>query len=260
MLDPCDPPQSITPPTLEDKTYYPLDTNFPTYTIGEFQIDPVFCEFDVTYSTSPLSNPIIGAPNTAITQGTGANVRDFDVEYLQEIDPISQTQTTTVTATSKTLYTQNNSAETATATWVLNFADPCASADKITITDPGQTNPDAFNYDGSTKAFNYAQHTYSPDWCDFSVSCARVEGPSSYLDCTNNDLVPDSSTSWTFDGNDYQAGLTPGEYTYYYTVTVGAKTIEFPVVLTVNDPCVAPNVQITKPTEETIEYFITNPD
>ena len=91
VLDTCDPPQSITPPTLEDKTYYPMDTNFPTYTINEFQIVPTYCEFDLAYSTTLLTSPDNGGSNTAITQGSGANERDFDVEYLQEINPISQT-------------------------------------------------------------------------------------------------------------------------------------------------------------------------
>ena len=78
--------------------------SFPTYTVGDFTISPSYCEFDVTYVTTNLPTPQVGAPVSAITQGTGANIKDFDVSYNFRVEPISQTQTTTMTAVSKSKY------------------------------------------------------------------------------------------------------------------------------------------------------------
>ena len=203
VKDTCDPPNSITKPTLANKVYTVTDSTFPTYTVDDFTIDPDYCTFEVTYNTSPLDSPVVGAPDTAIAQGTGANERDFDVSYNFEINPLSQTQKTVMEATSVTIYDQENASATQEAEWTLSFEDPCLLEDMITITNPGQTNPDAFNFDGSTKTFNYASHTFSPDWCQMEIACTRVEGPSAFLDCASHDLIPDMSTDWTFGETEY---------------------------------------------------------
>ena len=134
--------------------------------------------------------------------------------------------------------------------------EPCDEADLVVLSDPGQVSPDTFNYDGYPRTFTYREFTVSPSWCQFDVTCKGVTGPSQYLDCTGHELE-DSKTAWSFDGSDYEQGLTPGTYIYTYEVSVGDKKVEFTVDLVLEDPCV--NAQITVPDTEEIEYVITTP-
>jgi len=96
LLDPCDPPNSLVAPALMNQVYTLTDPNAPSYMIGDFTIEPAYCEFTVTYNITPLTLVYQGAPTTAITQS--GNV--FDFFYNSELPDMSQKQTVTVTATS----------------------------------------------------------------------------------------------------------------------------------------------------------------
>lgn len=55
-----------------------------------------------------------------------------------------------------------------------------------------------------------------PSWCEATVICTGVTGPSDYLSC--QELDENGQVSWQFDGTDYQNGLTPGSYTFTFQV------------------------------------------
>ena len=175
------------------------------------------------------------------------------------MDPISQTQTTTITATSKSAYNPTVTPEVVAASFDTSFLDPCADATIVTLTDPGQTSPATFNYDGSTKGFTYNEFTVFPAWCEATIVCVDVVGPTPYLTCADHDistLAP--STDWTFDRVYYAFGLLPGTYTYNYDVVVGDVTETFTVDLVLIDPCLT--ATITVPAETTERYYITDPN
>jgi hypothetical protein len=177
-----------------------------------FTVDPSFCPYDYTWTISNLVSVLPGAPVTAIQQ-TGDK---FDFLYNYELQDLTQKQTVTATATSYSDYGSKNVAKQASESFDLTFQDACLYDIFLTLTPSTQTQPSANNYNGQTVRFTYTPFTVSPNWCDMTVTCVTVEGPSEYLQCQNLDV--NNKISWTFDSTDYTAGLTPGTYTYTFNV------------------------------------------
>lgn len=130
LADPCSPPKSLVPPTLIDQQYTLTSSNAPSYTIGDFIVEPAYCDISVEYSISPLVSVKEGAPSSAITQTD----KVFDFFYNYELEDLTQKQTVKVTATSGTLTEQ--------ASFDLTFKDPCTiSGSLVSITPVLQANP-----------------------------------------------------------------------------------------------------------------------
>ena len=244
LLDPCDPPNSLVAPALMNQVYTLTDPNAPSYTVGAFTIEPAYCEFTLTYSITTLTSVVANAPDSAITQ-TG-NV--FDFFYNNELPDMSQKQTVTVTATS----TSSNSELTAQASFDLTFLDACSDSTLVTLTPVAQSAQFVNNYDGQTITFTYTPYTVSPAWCDVTVTCVSVS--SNLLAC--QDLDSNGQATWSFDGDDYTNGITPGTYTTTYNVQVGGQSSQFTVEIELEDPC--KNPVITVPDATTLTYVITD--
>ena len=84
----------------------------------------------------------------------------------------------------------------------------------MTLTPAAQTVQLVSNYDGMTITFTYTPYTVTPSWCDVTVKCVSVS--SNLLAC--QDLDENGQVNWTFDGDDYTNGITPGTYTYTFNV------------------------------------------
>ena len=68
LLDPCNPPASLLPPSTVNQQYTLTDTEAPTYTIGQFTVEPDFCPYFYTWEITNLEQVNSGAPISAITQ------------------------------------------------------------------------------------------------------------------------------------------------------------------------------------------------
>ena len=79
MVDPCDPPVSITSPGLTNQVYTITDDNATPYKHPDFVSDPVYCPIDYTYLETKLE-----AGDSAISTlaGTTEFFYDKDLEPL----------------------------------------------------------------------------------------------------------------------------------------------------------------------------------
>ena len=91
---------------------------------------------------------------------------------------MTQKQTVTVTATSDST---SNPPLITTASFDLTFLDACSDSSLVTITPTTQMTPSANSYDGQTLTFIYNQFTVTPSWCEMTVTCVGVTGPSDKL-------------------------------------------------------------------------------
>ncbi len=126
LVDPCDPPVSVSDEPLTDQGDYTVSrSDFANYVHEEFTADPVYCPLVYTYEY-----PTTIAPGkTAITKT--ANDREFSFFYNEEIADYENTkETVKVIATSSSIYgaTQTKSAD---GTWDLTFADPCLDVNTV---------------------------------------------------------------------------------------------------------------------------------
>jgi hypothetical protein len=145
----------------------------------------------------------------------------------------------TATATSYSIYNNENTAVVRPASFELSFLDACEDPSLTSLTAVEQVSqPDPNSYDGQTLTFTFTPFTVQPAWCDLSISCTGVSGPSpDYLQCV--ELDESGQVNWTFDGEDYKNGLKPGTYTYTYEVNMASGHTEtFTVDVTLEDPCV----------------------
>ena len=127
---------------------------------------------------------------------------------------MTQTQTVTVTATS---VSTSSDALVTPASFDLSFLDACADNSLVNIAPTVQSSPSANRYDGDQITFTYNQpFTVSPSWCEMTVTYTGVTGPSEYLQ--RKDLDSNNEINWSFNGDDYKNGLTPGTYIYTYQV------------------------------------------
>lgn len=122
LLDPCDPPQSFTVPTLSDTEYMITDDNAAAYTHPTFNIEPFYCVFNYSYQISDLLDEQ-GQVTTAIQQDA-TNQRKFNFYYDRDLAPLTQEQTVTVTVTSYSIY-GTTSPITEQTSFKVTFTNPC---------------------------------------------------------------------------------------------------------------------------------------
>ena len=135
LTDPCD-PSSIQPPAdLVDQVYTLTDTSHADYITAAWTITPTFCEVDFTQSCTPL----VGG-DTAVSQKTATSISSngqvtYAFEWISDLSPLGQTQTCTVTATTKSKYGTNN-AITESVDFDVTFENPCVDTDFVNIVAP----------------------------------------------------------------------------------------------------------------------------
>ena len=169
----------------------------------------------------------------------------FKFLYSKDLDPIPNSQTVTITATSNTIYGLVNTAKTAVADFETTFKTPCTSDTYTIIEATTQTNPSADRYTGGDVVFTYNPLTITPDFCATTVTCKNVSGPSTVLD-TCQELTPDGTLTQNFTELQYaNDGLAPGDYVFTYTVTTdivdSSPSLDFTFTVTLIDPCSPPN-------------------
>ena len=103
MVDPCDPPNSITSQGLVNPTQYTItDATALPYTHLSFISDPVYCLIDYTYEITEFENSN-AVQDSAITQDVDDPTK-FSFFYDTDLSPLEETQTVTITATSNSIY------------------------------------------------------------------------------------------------------------------------------------------------------------
>ena len=98
LEDPCDAPASLIKPAFENQEYTITDDSFAPYTHPEFTVSPAYCPIKYEYNWTKLSND-----DSAITQDS-ANEKKFSFFYDQSLEPLSESQTVTVTVVTDSLY------------------------------------------------------------------------------------------------------------------------------------------------------------
>jgi hypothetical protein len=100
---------------------------------------------------------------------------------------MTQKQTVTATATTYSDYNNQNQAKQTVASFDLTFEDACLHDSLITLTPVAQTDQLVGNYNGQPIRFTYSPFVVTPTWCDVTVTCETVFGPSEYLSCKDLD-------------------------------------------------------------------------
>jgi len=251
VLDPCDPPISLTAAALTDQVYTITDTEHPDYTHPDYTIVPPFCPFRYTYSTTT----ILSTGDSAITRAD----KTFSFFYDQPIsDYTAAVQVTTVTATSYSIYNPTPAAPlTASETFDTTFLDPCLDKDFVTITaTPSSRKSD--NFSGANLDYTVA-FTVVPSFCTLTVQCDTVLPPNSGITCTE---TADGSVTYSFDQSDHLGGIQPGDYTINYKVFTGPTPDQdglqetYALDLTLIDPCLT--ATITPAVTQNYEYTLTD--
>ena len=254
VVDICDPPSSLDTADLTDQLYPLTKTDYANYTpTGYVTIVPDFCPYTTAISTTLLTNT-----ESAITEASGV----FSFLYSKEIDTTTESQTTTITVTHDSIYTATSTpAVTSSTDFVTTFDDPCVIADLLTITSKPQTAKLTDNYSGTDQVFTYDPFTVVPDWCDLTIECNGVTGPSDQVSCV--ELVSNSAT-YNYDGDAYTRAVdpvVPGIYTISYKIYSGPtadvtglqETFSFELELV--DPCLSATV--TPATSSAQTYTVT---
>ena len=91
-----------------------------------------------------------------------------------ELPDMTQKQTVTVTATTYSVYSNQNPAQETSTSFDLTFEDACLHDTLITLTPTAQTTQLVNNYNGQTVTFTYSPYTVTPEWCDVTVTCVSV--------------------------------------------------------------------------------------
>jgi hypothetical protein len=78
-------------------------------------VDPSYCPLTYTFDITELSNS-----ETAVTEDA-QNEREIDIFWIENTNPLGQTQTVTLTVTSKSKYTTNNTPRTMNSDLVVSF-------------------------------------------------------------------------------------------------------------------------------------------
>jgi len=83
LVDPCDPPASLSKPAIVNQVYTITDDNADPYTHPEFVVSPLYCPVTYQYNVSLLSNN-----ESAITQDS-VDKKKFTFFYNQDLDPLT---------------------------------------------------------------------------------------------------------------------------------------------------------------------------
>jgi hypothetical protein len=163
----------------------------------------------------------------------------------------------TITATSNTIYGRTASPVVEPDTYDLEFLDPCTDIQFVTLSSKPQMTLDPDNYSSADVVFTYNPFTVEPSFCEMTVECVDVVGPSSVLECQE---ITSGKLTWNFTPDNYHIDkLTPGDYVYTFDVSTGPTpelTKQFTVTVTLQDPCITPIV--TEPTTAPQSHTITD--
>ena len=146
----------------------------------------------------------------------------------------------TITATSNTIYGRTASPVVEPDMYDLEFLNPCTDIQFVTLTSKPQMTLDPDNYSSTDVVFTYNPFTVEPSFCEMTVECVSVVGPSNVLPCQQ--LSDDGTLTWNFNKDDYQGGLVAGDYIFVYEVRTGDVAElkkDFTVKVTLVDPCVS---------------------
>ena len=125
LSDPCNPPASITTPTLDDQDYVITDHMIP-YTHPDFVADPAFCPVRYEYDVPSLRNG-----NKIIEQKGGD--QKFETYYEADLSPIDEDITVTIKAISESGWTTTRDIESSPGTFVVRSEGPCDNTDYVNI-------------------------------------------------------------------------------------------------------------------------------
>ena len=131
LLDPCDPPESVTAPQFEDYEYTLYDygeANGVEYTLPDlpFTIEPSFCPLEYSREISLLDD----GDSAEVSSDYPWNM--FKFRYTAR-EALGQTQTITITATSNSLSGGAHESIGTTSEFDLTFRDPCTDPDFVSI-------------------------------------------------------------------------------------------------------------------------------
>ena len=108
FADPCDPPVSISEPTLVNQKYILTNPNAASYNPEPiFTVDPPYCPYNYVWTNTNLEQVYPGAPVSAIQR----NGEQFNFLYIFELPDMTQKQTVTATATTYSDYNNQNQAK-----------------------------------------------------------------------------------------------------------------------------------------------------
>ena len=129
--DPCDPPVSLAKPSFENQEYTITDDSAEPYTHPEFTVSPSYCPIKYEYGWTMLANG-----DSAITQDS-VDEKKFTFFYNTSLDPLSESQTVTVTVSTDSLYpTSTTQKVTKIQKFTLTFKNPCFDSDFVEIVAP----------------------------------------------------------------------------------------------------------------------------
>ena len=205
LTDPCDPP-TITPPAdLVDQVYTLTDQSHADYITAAWTVSPDYCEVDFTQSCTTL----VGG-NTAVSQKAATTISSdgqvtYAFEWLTDLSPLGQTQTCTVTATSKSMYGTNNAA-TSSVDFDVTFENPCVDTDFVNIEAPGTLSDLEYPITSGAKQYTHEAFTvstvpFSHDICGDltcttkynSVVVGASDTPFAYSDPANDEITINSN-------------------------------------------------------------------
>ena len=226
---------------LVDQEYTITDANADPYTHASFVIEPDYCQLIYTYTTTDLFDAD-NQPASVLTYDEPSQT--FSFYYDKDLAPVDQPKlVVTLTASSASMYGNENAARTAANDFDVVFLNPCIDTSFVQLTATEQANQLEDEYSSSTVTFTYNPFQVSPDICPVTVTCVDVTGPTTALAC--QELSESNQLTWVFTPTDYSVnGLQPGGYTYTFDVSTGdapGLTQQFTVELTLVDPCDPPD-------------------
>jgi hypothetical protein len=184
------------------------------YTHEDFTVVPDYCPLKYTYSETSLTDSD-GNSDTAISRTDKTFTFSYDKDDAP-VNPVAQTQTVTITAMSDSKYPTSFPKKSDSATFDLDFTDPCLSAVTSSVTVTPQNNQFNDKYSGADITFTYSPFTVSPSFCKTTVTCASVS-PASPLTCI--EINDDGQVVWNFGPSDYET-VDPGTYVFTYDVGI----------------------------------------
>ena len=255
LVDPCSPPHSVTESPLTNKEYTITDTQ-QTFRHPDWTISPNYCPLSYTYNIADITN-VPGVKAISVD-----NDKTFTIYYATNLLPLGQSETVTITATSKSIYNASPSTKKASSSFVLTFKNPCIDPVLVTLAENPQTSPSSDKYTGSNVVFTYSPFTVVPSFCPMTTACKSVSGPSTVLTCKE---LKNGALTQTFSSQQYATGgLAPGAYIFTYEVTTdtaspsnAALTKLFTFTVTLVDPCDPPTSIIKAPLTNQV-YTITD--
>ena len=179
LEDPCDPP-TITPPAdLVDQFYTLTDQAHTDYTTASWTVSPDYCELDYSQDYTRLQD---GDTAVQVKDGStfGADgAITYAFEYTKDLVPLdpTQTQTVTISATSKSKYGTNDAA-TAEVDFIVNFKNPCVDTDFVNVVAPDLPELTYAILSGS-KVFSHPAFTVATLPFDHNL-CGDLEYTASY--------------------------------------------------------------------------------